>query len=292
MKKKICKEYNKTLPAQQQQFQPGMEYEMHPQPIFDKETYRGTGKLKDKVAIITGGDSGIGRSVATLFAKEGAIVVICYLNEDYDASITKQYIESLGGICTLIKKDLREEKNCQEVIQEVLKRYNKINILINNCAVQFLQNKIEDICKEQLDLTFKTNFYSYFFMSKACIPYLKEGDSIINTTSITAFQGEKNLIDYSATKGAIVSFTRSLSASLVDQKIRVNAVAPGPIWTPLIPASFTAEEVETFGSYTSHVPMNRPGEPVEVATSYVFLASDDASYMTGQILHPNGGAII
>ena len=242
MKKKICKEYNKTLPAQQQQFQPGMEYEMNPQPIFDRKDYYGTGKLKDKVALITGGDSGIGRSVAVLFAKEGAKIAIVYLNEVKDANDTKQYIESLGGECYLIQKDLREESACKEAVEMTFKRYGKINILINNCAVQFLQNSIEDICKEQLETTFQTNFYSYFFMTKACIPYLKEGDSIINTTSITAFQGEKNLIDYSATKGAIVSFTKSLSASLVDRKIRVNAVAPGPIWTPLIPSSFTALE--------------------------------------------------
>ena len=265
---------------------------MQPRPISYNPYYTGSCKLKNKVAIITGGDSGIGRAVAYLFAIEGADIAISYLNEHKDANETKEFIENLGRKCLLIPGDLKDEEMSTTVVQKTIECFGKIDILVNNHAVQFVQNSILDISAEQLDLTFKTNVYPFFYMTKAALPYLKKGSSIINTTSITAYQGEPLLIDYSATKGAIATFTRSLSQSLIKDGIRVNGVAPGPIWTPLIPASFSAEQVETFGSGTSKVPMNRAGQPFEVATSYLFLASDDSSYMSGQVLHPNGGAIV
>lgn len=287
-----CENVRIAFPKQHQDTQPGLEYKMNPLPVFDRNNYYGSQKLKDKVAIITGGDSGIGRSIATLYAKEGAKVAIIYYDEEIDAENTKKYIESLGGECLTIKTDLKKRENCKMAVTKVLNFFHKIDILVNNIAVQFLQDSILNITEEQLRLTYETNVFSYFYMIQETLPYLGEYSSIINTTSITAFRGQKKLVDYSSTKGAIVSLTRSLSQQLVDKKIRVNAVAPGPIWTPLIPASYSATDVETFGTYTSKVPMERAGEPVEVATSYVFLASDDASYMTGQIMHPNGGEII
>lgn len=289
MKKEICKEINVQFPPQHQNRMPGYEYVMDPLPVSEKmEQVR---KLDGKVTLLTGGDSGIGRAIAYLFAKNGSDLAICYLNEDKDAVETKRRVEEIGRKCILIPGDLKDEKHCKEAVEETIKQFGKIDILINNHAVQFIQRSIEDIRKEQLFDTFETNILSYFYLVKETLPYLKEGSSIINTTSITAYQGEPLLLDYSATKGAVLAFTRSLSQSLVDRKIRVNAVAPGPIWTPLIPASYSSEEVTTFGSGTSPTPMNRAGEPVEVATSYLFLASDDASYMTGQVLHPNGGVI-
>lgn len=287
---KKCEEVPITFPKQHQNYMPGLEYLMNPRPI-SINPYIKSQKLKDKVAIITGGDSGIGRAIAYEFAKEGANIAIVYLCEDVDAEETKMTVEKLGAKCIAIKEDLTNEYNSKIVVEKTLEAFGKIDILINNCGIQFIKRSILDISSEQLDLTFKTNVYSFFYMTKAVLPYLKSGSSIINTTSITAYEGNKDLIDYSSTKGAILTFTRSLSQSLVDQGIRVNAVAPGPIWTPLIPASYSAEEVETFGSYTSEVPMKRAGQPFEVATSFVFLASDDASYMTGQVLHPNGGKI-
>lgn len=243
-----------TFPAQHQNVQPGIESEMNPQPIFDNPDRNPSGKLQNKVAIITGGDSGIGRAVAILFAKEGADIVIVYLNEKQDAMTTKQIIEAYGKRCMLIEGDLREEKFSQFIVDNCIKMFGRIDILVNNCGVQFPQNSILAISEVQLKNTFETNFFSYFFLTKAALPYLPAESSIINTASVTAFQGKKNLIDYSATKGAIVSFTRSLALSLADSKIRVNAVAPGPIWTPLIPASFTAKEVEVFGT---DVPLKR-----------------------------------
>lgn len=291
-KEEKCKIVDISYPGQHQDCQPGLEYIMRPLPISENICYQASNKLKNKVALITGGDSGIGRSVAILFAKEGADVAISYLCEEIDALKTKSQVEAYGRKCLLIPGDLTKEENCQKAVQDVIDTFGKLDILINNCGVQFIKRSILDISSEQLEYTFRTNFFSYFYMTKAALPYLKSGSSIINTTSITAYQGNKDLIDYSATKGAITTFTRSLSLSLVSQGIRVNGVAPGPIWTPLIPASYSASEVETFGTYTSKVPMNRSGQPFEVATSYLFLASDDSRYMSGQILHPNGGAIV
>ncbi|CEJ73841.1 dehydrogenase [[Clostridium] sordellii] len=287
-----CEKVKVLFPQQHQDSQPGLEYIMEPRPISDNPYYIGSCKLQGKVAIITGGDSGIGRAVAYAFAKEGADIAISYLCEHKDANETKAHIERLGRKCILIPGDLKNEEMSKVVVEKTIKYFGKIDILVNNHGVQFIQESILDITAEQLDETFKTNIYSFFYMTKAVLPHLKKGASIINTTSITAYQGEPLLIDYSATKGAILTFTRSLSQSLISKGIRVNGVAPGPIWTPLIPSSFSAKQVETFGSYTSKVPMNRAGQPFEVATSFVFLASDDSSYMSGQILHPNGGSIV
>lgn len=291
-KRKICEDIPLSFPKQHQNTQPGLEYLMNPLPIFDNPEYHGSGKLQNKIAIITGGDSGIGRSIAVAFAKEGANIAIVYLDEDRDAEYTKQYIEKLGRHCITIRCDLRYKENSNNVINCVKNELGNIDILVNNIAVQFPQNSILDISEEQLLLTYQTNVFSYFYMIQAALPYLKENASIINTASVTAYEGQKNLIDYSSTKGAIVSLTRSLALSLADKKIRVNGVAPGPIWTPLIPSSFNAEEIETFGTYTPRVPLMRAGQPFEIAPSYVFLASDDSRYMTGQILHPNGGTMV
>ncbi|CEQ20673.1 dehydrogenase [[Clostridium] sordellii] len=287
-----CERVKILFPQQHQDSQPGLEYIMEPRPISDNPYYIGSCKLQGKVAIITGGDSGIGRAVAYAFAKEGADIAISYLCEHKDANETKENIERLGRKCILIPGDLKKEEMSKVVVEKTIKYFGKIDILVNNHGVQFIQESILDITAEQLDETFKTNIYSFFYMTKAVLPHLKKGASIINTTSITAYQGEPLLIDYSATKGAILTFTRSLSQSLISKGIRVNGVAPGPIWTPLIPSSFSAKQVEIFGSNTSKVPMKRAGQPFEVATSFVFLASDDSSYMSGQILHPNGGAIV
>lgn len=275
-------------PEQEQHRQPGIEGEMDPKPVFEKKDVP-VGKLMGKVAVITGGDSGIGRAVAVAFASEGANVVIAYLDEHDDAVLTQRHVEEYGRKALLIPGDITDEKHCADIIAKAVAAFGRLDIVVNNAAVQYPQESLEKITAEQLQKTFATNIFSYFYIAKAALPHLKEGASIINTTSVTAYRGSGHLLDYSSTKGAIVSFTRSLSASLADKKIRVNAVAPGPIWTPLIPATFTAEEVKTFGS---DVPLGRSGEPVEVATCYVFLASDDASYMTGQVLHPNGGEIV
>ncbi|MCC3866711.1 SDR family oxidoreductase [Terrisporobacter mayombei] len=290
--KENCEVVKVNFPPQHQNCHPGMEYLMNPRPISENANYKASGKLKDKVAIITGGDSGIGRAVAYAFAKEGANIVIAYLNEDEDARETCEHIKSLGRKCIAIRGDLQKEENCKLVIKKAIEEFNKIDVLVNNHAVQYIQQSILDIDEEQLEKTFRTNIFSFFYLVKAALPHLKDNSSIINTTSATAFKGEELLIDYSATKGAILAFTRSLSQSLVEDKIRVNAVAPGPIWTPLIVSSFDAEEVETFGSLRSKVPMDRAGQPYEVANAYVFLASDDSSYMTGQVLHINGGNVI
>lgn len=290
-KKKICKEIPIAFPTNHQDSQPGIEYLMDPKPIFDNPNQRGSNKLLGKVAIITGGDSGIGRSVAVQFAKEGADIAIVYFDEIEDAEFTKNYIRKMGRKCITIKTDLRKKENSQYVVNCVINTYHRIDILVNNIAVQFLQDSILNITEEQLLLTYQTNVFSYFYMIQATLPYLKEHSTIINTTSVTAYQGNKKLIDYSSTKGAIVTLTRSLALSLAEKKIRVNGVAPGPIWTPLIPASYSAKEVETFGTYTSKTPLMRAGQPFEVSPCYVFLASDDSRYMTGQILHPNGGII-
>lgn len=283
----MANEKKKTLPPQHQDQQPGFEYLMDPRPVFDKP--KKAKKLAGKTAIITGGDSGIGRAVSVLFAKEGANVVIVYFNEHQDAEETKEYVEKEGVKCLLIAGDVGDEAFCNEVVRQASQAFPTIDILVNNAAEQHVQPSIEKITSHQLIRTFQTNIFSMFYLTKAVLPHLKKGSSIINTASITAYKGNKTLIDYSATKGAIVSFTRSLSQSLVQQGIRVNAVAPGPIWTPLIPASFAAKDVEVFGS---DVPMERPGQPVEVAPSYLYLASDDSTYVTGQTIHVNGGTIV
>ena len=278
-----------TFPAQHQNIQPGMEFKMKPLPIFENPNYTPSNKLCNKVAIISGGDSGIGRAVSVLFAKEGADIVISYLNEHEDANYTKQIIEKLGRKCLLIPGDLRDENLSTYIAQTTMNTFGKINILVNNCGVQFPQNSILDISSSQLRDTFETNIYTFFYLTKAVLPYMETNSSIINTTSITAFGGKKNIIDYSATKGAIMVFTKSLSLSLADQKIRVNAVAPGPIWTPLIPSSFNEQEVEIFGTET---PLKRAGQPFELALAYLYLASDDSRYVTGQVIHVNGGTIV
>jgi NAD(P)-dependent dehydrogenase (short-subunit alcohol dehydrogenase family) len=276
-------------PPQHQSWQPGLETEMRPQPQDEKPSYKGSNKLKDKVAIITGGDSGIGRAVAIAFAKEGAHPVIVYLNEEVDARETARQVEEEKRRCLMIAGDIGDEQFCQHVVESTLDEFRRVDILVNNAAAQYPQESLQDITAEQLEKTFRTNIFSYFFMTKAALPHLKAGSAIINTTSVTAYRGSEHLLDYSATKGAIVSFTRSLALNLVEKGIRVNGVAPGPIWTPLIPSSFEADDVAKFGS---DVPMQRAGEPAEVAPCFVFLASDDSSYMTGQILHPNGGQVV
>ena len=278
-----------TFIAQHQNVQPGMEYEMKPAPIFENPNYVTSNKLKDKVVIISGGDSGIGRAISVLFAKEGADIVINYLNEHEDANYTKKIIEECGRKCLLISGDLRDENLSSYIVDTTLKTFGKIDVLINNCGIQFPQNSILDISSKQLKDTFETNFFTFFYLTRAVLPHLKANSSIINTTSITAFTGNEKLIDYSATKGAITTFTKSLALSLANQSIRVNAVSPGPIWTPLIPSSFNRQEVEIFGTKT---PLGRAGQPFELAPAYLYLASDDSGFMTGQIIHVNGGTIV
>lgn len=276
-------------PPQHQESRPGLETEMTPKPQSSDSQYRGSGKLNDKVALITGGDSGIGRAVAIAFAKEGADIAIIYLNEHEDANNTKQQVEELGRQCITIAGDIGDEQFCYSAVQKTVDELKQLDILVNNAAEQHPQQSIEDITAEQLERTFRTNIFSMFFLTKAALPHLKKGSSIINTTSVTAYKGNQTLLDYSSTKGAIVAFTRSLSQALVEKGIRVNGVAPGPIWTPLIPSTFPEDKVESFGA---QVPMQRAGQPDEVAPSYVFLASNDSSYFSGQILHPNGGEVV
>lgn len=276
-------------PPQEQKRQPGIETLMHPRPQAENATYQGSEKLKDKVALISGGDSGIGRSVAIHFAKEGADVAIIYYDEHQDAQDTQRQVEEEGQRCLLLPGDVGEASFCKEAVHKTVETLGQLNILVNNAAEQHVQKKLEDISQEQLERTFRTNIFAYFYLAQAALSHLSEGDAIINTTSVTAYRGSPELMDYATTKGAIVAFTRSLSHALVERGIRVNGVAPGPIWTPLIPASFPAEKVAEFGS---NVPMGRAGEPDEVAPTYVFLASRDASYYTGQVLHPNGGEIV
>jgi NAD(P)-dependent dehydrogenase (short-subunit alcohol dehydrogenase family) len=277
----------RQMPPQQQQGEPGIEAEMNPKPVEDDPNYKGSGKLQDKIAIITGGDSGIGRAVAIAFAKEGADVAIVYLDEDQDAKTTQQKVEQYGRKALLIKGDVSQEQFCRNAVEQTVQQLGKLDILVNNAAQQFVQQSIEDISEEQLKKTFGTNIFGYFFMAKAALQHIPEHGAIVNSTSITAYQGSPELIDYASTKGAIVAFTRSLSASLAQKKIRVNAVAPGPIWTPLIPATMPKEKVKSFGQET---PLGRAGQPYELAPAYVYLASDiDSSYVTGQVLHVDGG---
>lgn len=283
------KQAKQTLPSQHQTRQPGLETEMRPQPASGELSYRGCGKLRDKVALIAGGDSGIGRAVAIAFAKEGADVAIVYLNEHGDASATKRKVENAGRRCLLIAGDVGDEAFCRQAVEHTVGTFRQLDIVVNNAAEQHPQESIVKISREQLERTFRTNIFSMFYLTQAALPHLRQGARIINSSSVTAYRGSPQLLDYAATKGAIVAFTRSLSLALIDKGIYVNAVAPGPIWTPLVPSTFSEDKVASFGG---HTPMGRPGQPEEVAPAYVFLACTDASYMSGQVLHPNGGEVV
>ncbi|HEY1014320.1 MAG TPA: SDR family oxidoreductase [Herpetosiphonaceae bacterium] len=285
----MAEEQKPQRPPQHQDRQPGIEAEMTPQPVAEDKSYRGSGKLRGKTALITGGDSGIGRAVAIAYAKEGADVAIVYLDEHGDAEETKRQVEQEDRRCLLLAGDIGGEAFCREAVRRTVDELGGLDILVNNAAEQHPQESIEQISAEQLERTFRTNIFSFFYFAKAALPHLKAGSAIINTASVTAYKGSPQLLDYSATKGAIVAFTRSLSQALADKQIRVNGVAPGPIWTPLIPSTFPEDKVATFGA---DVPMKRAGQPEEVAPAYVFLAGDDSSYISGQIIHPNGGEVV
>ncbi|QAY68040.1 SDR family oxidoreductase [Paenibacillus protaetiae] len=278
-----------AFPPQHQNRQPGIESEMNPLPVFQSDTYKPAGKLANKSAIITGGDSGIGRAVAVAFAKEGANVAIVYYSEHEDANAAKAAVEQAGVKCLLIPGDIGDPAFGGQAVNQAVQAFGGLNIVVNNAAEQHPQAKFEDITPEQLTRTFSTNLFGMFYLTQAAIPHLKPGSTIVNTASITAYKGSPNLIDYSSTKGAIVSFTRSLSEHLIPRGIRVNGVAPGPIWTPLIPSTFEAQQVSIFGSDS---PMGRAGQPYELAPAYVYLASDDSSYVSGQIIHVNGGTVV
>ena len=285
-----CEQVGLTFPPQHQERQPGLEYLMDPPPLAENPAVRGSGRLAGKAALITGGDSGIGRAVALAFAREGADVAISYLNEHKDAAETRRRVEAQGRGCLVLPADLRLESECARTVGRVMDRFERLDILVCNHAVQYVQPSILDIGADQLSDTFQTNILSYFYLIQAALPGMERGSAIITTTSITAYQGAERLIDYSATKGAVVSLTRSLARAWAGEGIRVNAVAPGPVWTPLQPASRPAEELETFGSGTDATPMGRAGQPFELAEAYVFLAAPDSAFMTGQILHVDGGS--
>ncbi|OXS53818.1 NAD(P)-dependent oxidoreductase [Cohnella sp. CIP 111063] len=278
-----------SFPPQHQNNQPGIEQNMNPLPEAESPVYKPAGKLTGKVALVTGGDSGIGRAVSIVYAKEGADVAVLYLNEDVDAEETKRQVEAEGRRCLLIKGDIGNAAFCKQAVEQTARELGRLDILVNNAAEQHPQDKIEQITPEQLERTFRTNVFAMFYLTQAAMPHLSSGSSIINTASITAYRGSPTLLDYSATKGAIVSFTRALSQNVIGQGIRVNAVAPGPIWTPLIPSTFDAQKVSQFGSDT---PMKRAGQPDELAPAYVYLASEDSSYVAGQVLHVNGGEVV
>ncbi len=282
-------EYKILAPMQEQKRQPGFEYLMKPKPIFDNPNYKGSGKLKDKVAIITGGDSGLGKSAAVAFVKEGAKVVIPYYDEHQDALDTKNYLEKLGGECLLMSGDISNKEFCEKIVEKTLEKFGKIDILVNNAGVQYQADSLEEISDEQFDWTMKVNIYGMFYLTKAVLPYLKSGDSIINLSSVTAFYGEPQLIDYVTTKGAIIGFTRALARNLALKNIRVNAIAPGFFWTPLQPACWVKEKIPSLGADAA---MARGAMPYELAPTFVFLASDDSSYVTGQVLHNNGGQVM
>lgn len=279
---------SKTARPKQSQRRPGFEKSLKPIPDSKPIEYK-NGKLYNKIALITGGDSGIGKATAILFAKEGADVAISFLNEVSDAEDTKLQVESFGRKCLLIKGDISKEKNCKSAVEKCINKFGRLDILINNAAIHWEVENFLDITTEQLTQTFATNIFSYFWITKYALPYLKKGSTIVNTTSVTAYRGTPKLVDYASTKGAIVSFTRSLSSNLISKGIRVNAVAPGPVWTPLIASSLKPKDVAKFGS---DVPMARAGETHEIANCFLFLASDDSSYMSGQVLHANGGEIV
>ncbi|MFF2019164.1 SDR family oxidoreductase [Paenibacillus sp. NPDC058177] len=287
--KTVCKDQPIAFPPQHQDRKPGLESLMNPRPISENPELRGSGKLKGKVALITGGDSGIGKAAAIAFAKEGADVAIAYLNEVSDAEVTQRRIEELGQRCLRIEGDLRFKQNCTAAVEHTVATFGKLDILVNNHGIHFPQKSILDISEEQLYLSFQTNILSYFFLTQAALPHMKRGASIINTASITAYRGNVELIDYSSTKGAVVSFTRALALSLADSGIRVNSVSPGPTWTPLIPSSFSAEEVSIFGTGT---PLKRAAQPYELAGAYLYLAGPESSFVTGACIHVNGGDMI
>ncbi len=278
----------KGQPPQEQERQPGREHEMDPEPDYAPR-YPASGRLKDKVAIVTGGDSGIGRAVSVLFAREGARIAIVYKEEDRDARDTQALIEAEGGEALLMRGDVGQKSFCEEAVEKTVERFGRLDVLVNNAAEQYESQDFSEVPEGQIETTFRTNIFGYMFMTQAALPHLKEGAAIVNTTSITAYRGSPHLIDYASTKGAIVAFTRSLSGQLAEKGIRVNGVAPGPIWTPLIPATFDADHVASFGK---NVPLGRAGQPSEVAPAFLFLACEDSSYVSGQVLHPNGGVPI
>jgi NAD(P)-dependent dehydrogenase (short-subunit alcohol dehydrogenase family) len=286
MKKQPAKQ---TKPPQRQTRRPGVESKMRPRPESKMRDYHAAGRLQGQVALITGGDSGIGRAVAIALAKEGADVAIVYLDEHDDARETAAAVEQLERQCLTIAADVADERTCRKAVDQVVRKFSRLDVLVNNAAMQVKQDRFEDITAEQLEATFRTNVFSMFYLTRHALGTMQRGARIINTASVTAYRGSPHLIDYSATKGAIVTFTRSLALALVERGIRVNAVAPGPVWTPLIPSSFPPDEVATFGS---NVPLGRPAEPDEIAPSFVFLATDDSAFFCGQVLHPNGGEII
>lgn len=275
-------------PAKQNR-QPGIEDRMNPAPEYIKDTYMSADKLRGKVALVTGGDSGIGRAVSVHFAEEGADIAIVYLNEDKDAEATRNLVEATGRTCLLIKGDVKDAGFCKEAVEKVVEEFGRINILVNNAGMQFPQKDVKDITEDQLETTFRTNIFAYFYFAEAAVKHMQEGDCIINTTSVTAYRSSPSLIDYSSTKGAITTFTRSLATNLAEKNIRVNAVAPGPVWTPLIVSTFHKEKIKSFGEETA---MKRAGQPSELGPAYVFLASDDASFITGQVIHVNGGEVV
>jgi len=282
-------EYPQEVAAEHLESQPGKQHDMKQQPLSHKPEHIGSGKLRGKVAVITGGDSGIGRAVAVAFATEGADIVVGHLNEDTDAAETKRLVEEHDARCLTVSGDIGDKEFCTSLVQKAIDEYGRLDVVVNNAAEQHVRDSILDITPDDLERTFKTNIFSMFYVVQAALPHLKPGSTIINTASVVAYQGNPELLDYTATKGAIVAFTRGLSNRLIKDGIRVNAVAPGPIWTPLIPATFPKEKVEKFGQ---DVPMGRPGQPEELALAYVYLASDDSSYMSGQTLHLNGGTIV
>lgn len=281
--------YPRRIPPQSQDHQPGSEALMRPNPIYAGGAYRAAGKLEGKVALISGGDSGIGRAVAVHFAREGADVAIAYLDEHDDAERTKSEVEVMGRRCLLLAGDIGDEAFCSRAVERTLEEFGRLDVLVNNAAEQHEQESLEDVAAEQLERTFRTNVFGMFHLTKAALPHLGEGSAVINTSSITAFRGSPKMIDYAATKAAILGFTRSLATNLAGAGIRVNAVAPGPIWTPLIPASFEADRVAEFGA---EQPLGRPGQPEELAPAYVYLACRDSSYVTGQTIHVNGGEVV